>query len=1420
MSFMKKHGMIIGVAASAVVSIALVVVCVVLPAHADGAGSGSGGSGSGSGGSASIHWKYEDAKPATANGVRAFLSSMGYPDAGTAANVTTINTSLSQAVNECNASFIGEGSADCRLVAVGIVGNDDYRKWYESSTWQDRGAWSEAWRAETIGKTYYHNEQPYDVNRMWSDKTGQRNITGMVENNVARDLKASLRVIVLAKNQPQPPKPKTYKMSVSTDQQSPAGLLVGSREPVVDVLHAQASTDVREDVMARWSLHYDGHPDGYVPAKSVVRDVPVRNHGDTRVSFTPADLGFEYWVEGSYWFDVQIGKQAHLEELVDTPDRDPREMFRVSVLAPPAPVKTVQKGTSADRMSNETRIATSTGRGLYELHFVDEIDPHGKAYSVEGMKVVDTSDHDRDISDQFTIAWDKNTNRVSADRDASKGMLPFDHTVDFRFTVVTSKPDFGKITDQAKVSWNHRPSVDTEGKEFPTWRPAPDKSWIKQDPTTGKWAAVIDPDHTNTTGADNHVFLDGDRVASVVNGTVAADLVQAPEKFELKDDWSRASYIFKADDASKVRVYQAEAGSETKSSVSDIANQGVDVTDQFDIVMNGTSVSATAKNSYLAKLKGLDKPLQVTMLVPGVVSFASGKGAEQVRQDFGKAAGDELLFCQAPAPVAGGAAADLTNSGSETMNTHEIATNEPKICGYVPPVNKDVISESSQGGGQESVDGKVVYPGQRVEYQLITEPKLPADLAYGVKSVVFTDQYDQYLKPDKQTVEMMDLNTGRVIAKSKYTTKWDDGKHLFQLTITDAELIGQWRNGGAPRVQIRFEGTVSKNAPTDHKVSNQWLLTINNSLTPSNEVFNLPPEFHPTKQDLSSKDKTISIDGKTLMLGDTGVYRISLDARQGNQAYAVWKLGMVDDFDEEYVSIDPSKIEVIGSDGKDYTKAFNIKIIDGVVYVFAQTVDTPVPATGETVKGDPQPADLKKYAESDKHDPLKDPAIDQGLLGRTYDIDLPFTVIKISDGKVIKNTATQIINDARKHTNTVFNELKPVNPSKDVVVKVNGESVNGKSIYKDSLFLYQLDSSILPANRAYPQATLWTADDQLNPKVDQYTGQWAVYASRDLVKDGKVIATQGEKIAGSGFDSQAFGGDLFTLTYDESGKIHMQATVLYLKLVSASADREVGWRLYIQCKRIAYTERHDNFWVERYNDKELKSNIVWTRTPNLTPKLRIIKFDTKSGLPQGDRNDPKDALNVTGDTDITVRIYNDSATDPDTQRGAVFLGKDLILEDTTIAGDGTVVGWQYPQGWDTYQLKAGKYVDVHGTLKGVSNHHTNRAKVSGKPFLPCPVQVNPEPFAPTGKVESPAQTMKDSTIIDGVSMCGDTRVDSNTDDWNGIHPQSAGFELPETGVNILIMSLLALSLLGGSIAFIPGNLLSFWRRRNRCMCSQ
>ncbi|MZO10782.1 peptidase, partial [Bifidobacterium pseudocatenulatum] len=879
---------------------------------------------------------------------------------------------------------------------------------------------------------------------------------------------------------------------------------------------------------------------------------------------------------------------------------------------------------------------------------------------------------------------------------------------------------------------------------------------------------------------------------------VGRNLIQAPKQFTLTDDWTAADYIFDAD-TKNIRVYEATAGTDRESSVSDIVNTGKDVTDQFDITVQGTKATATAKASYLKGLKKLKNPKQVTLLIPGRINFADGKGAAQVRKDFGKQAGDELTFCTAPNGK------NLTNGGSETVNNHTEPTNKPQICGYIPPVKKDVVSEASQGGDQESVDGKVVQPGQKVEYQLNTQPQLPADLAYEVKSVSFTDSYDAYLKPDKQTLEMMDLNTGKPVSKKKYTTTWDDSKHMFTLTVTDQETISQWRAGTSPRLQVRFEGTVADDAPTDHKVGNKWVLTLNNSLTPSNEVFNIPPKLDPVKKD-TQKDPTISIDGKTALLGDEIYYHVTIDARQDNQAYKVWRLGMTDDYDDEYLKLDATNVEITDETGKDVTDKFNIQDKDGALYAYAKLVDTEIPATGETVKGDPQPEDLKTYSESDEHDPLTQPAIDQTLLGHTYTVTMPMTVIKVTDGYTVKNKATQVLNKIRKDTNEVTNPLKPITPAKDVTVKVGGASANGKSIYKGRSFLYQLDSSILPANRAYPQVDKWDIVDSLDPAFDEYTGQWAVYATRDLLSGGEALASKGDRIAGSGFDSSKLGGDLFTLsaaTVDGRNVVTIEATDRYRALVSDDSH-EAGWRAYIQCKRLAVTDRHENQFTEHYNDKTLESNVVWTRTPDMTPSIDVQKWDRKSGWPNGDRDNSKDALTVSGDTEIVFTITNTSKTDPDTKQGAVFRTKDIKLEDSTIVGDGEVVDLKYPADWDTKVLKPGESVEVTGTLKGVTKTHTDRAKVAGTPLTECPVDTS----APFGdgtsddesgsKPEAETESKSDDVVtIDGKDYCSDTKVESATDDWNGYRKS-----LAQTGAGIALIALAAVVVLGGGAALM------------------
>lgn len=1340
-----------------------------------GGGTGSGGNGGGTGGSASIHWKYNESWPASPSGVRSALSAMGYPDAGGNGNDATIRSSLSQAINQCNSSFTGTGPADCRLVAVGIVGNDNYHKWYQGSNWEDATAWANAWTAETSGRTYYYQGTGYQTSMSWHDKIGTRSVNSMVKDNVMADLSASIRVVVLAKNQPAQPK---YKLSVTTAQSSPAAMTVGSVSPVHDVITTSANgSSIRENVSAKVIMHYDGQRNGYVAAKSAEKTMTLGNTGTANSpDFTPSDFGMSQWQEGTYWFDVQVAKQGKMAAAVDTTDREASESFPVAAVPPSKPSKSIQEGTSADQMVNRTTITTGTGRGGYEMTIQDRITPNGVNYSIDKYKLVDTTSG-ADVSGDFTITWDRNANTVTAVRTAAKGEMPLDHTYAFSFDVTVAKPDFSKIDDVASVKWNQEPSVNTDGKSFPTWRPNPDKSWIKQ--INGKWQAEIDPSKSNQTGADTETFLDGDTVGSVVNGTVAANLIQAPTKLTLTDDWAKADYIFDAADASKIRVYAADASSEKQSSVADIANTGTDVTDRFMISVNGTVATATAKAAYLASLKGLAKAKQVTLLIPGTVNFANGGGAKQVRSDFGKQAGDELTFCTNPSNVNDGAG--LTNAGSETVNTQSEDTNEPEICGYVPPVTKDVLAEASQGGDQSSVDGKTVFPGQKVEYKLETTPKLPANLAYQVTKVGVTDSYDRYLNVDKQTLEVTDLNTGNIIPKSQYTGTWDDSAHTVRIAFSDAWVKANWKAGSNPRILVRFEGTVSKDAPANTKVDNQWKLTLNNSITPSNIVENTPPDDHPSKQD-TQKDAKINIDGKTAVLGDRIYYRVNLDASKlDNTAYVVQRLGMVDDYDQEYLKLDTTGIQVLDAQGSDVTGKFNIQDKDGVVYAFFKTVDTTIPATGETVKGDPQPSDLKAYSTA-KPDPLTSPAIDQKVLGQTYQIVLPMTVKAVKDGYTVKNTAIQVTNNEQKLTNTVSNPLKQINPSKDVTVNVGGASADGQSIYLNHLFLYQLDSSTLHTNRAYQQITDWKITDDYDQSHDRYTGQWAVYATKDVAEyqDGKAVtlAKKGDRIAGSGVDSTKFGGDLFTAV-DKDGVLTVTATARYLAIASSNDTTEQGWRAYVQMERIKTGDVKNQF-IENLNGQDRPSNVVITHTPDQTPSISIEKYDAKSGMKAGDRNDPKDALDVTGDTEIVFHITN---------TGKASLSK-IDLKDQTITGSGTVVDFKYPANWSTLVLKPGASVDVTGTLKGIkaNDHHTDRAKVTAQPIIDCPV-IDSDPF--DGKT---AKTDPDK-------VCYDTAI-SAKDDWNGYTVSRPALAHTGSSVTLLLVAAVALAGAGTTIVAV------------------
>ena len=555
--------------------------------------------------------------------------------------VSRIKSSCTEAINQAVADKSDGDATQARVIGVAATiadSSDGLVPWGTNPT-AFRNRFDANWNALGDKSDDLKGYDSTWVQKVHDKFTDQITTTG-------NQYPTGVQVVCVAVNNQQPP--RDYDLTVTTNHRQGADLKVGSTDPIGDTLHASNNgSGIKENLNGTAIIHYEGQKDGYVAAKTVSKPIAFANSGDTQLDrlATPADFGMGHWQEGRYWIDIQVAKQGGMKSSVDTADKDPSETWNVSAEPPTPPVKTIDEGVSADGMTNRTVIRYGTGKGGYEMTLKDKITADGVDYAVDDYGLVDKTDG-RDVSGEFTITWDRKTDTVSAVRSADKGEMPLDHEIEFSFDVTVSRPkDFRKVKDHATGRWNQEAEADAGSKEFDTWQPNPDKSWIFE--RDGKWQAVIDPQETNKTGGDAHTYLDGDKVGSVVNGTIGKNLIQAPNKLVLTDDWTAADYLFDPD-TKNIRVYESTAGTDRESSVSDIVNTGKDVTDQFDITVQGTTATAKAKASYLKGLKKLKNPRQVTLLIPGRIDFAGGRGAEQVRKDFKKDAGDELTFCTAP----------------------------------------------------------------------------------------------------------------------------------------------------------------------------------------------------------------------------------------------------------------------------------------------------------------------------------------------------------------------------------------------------------------------------------------------------------------------------------------------------------------------------------------------------------------------------------------------------------------------------------------------------------------------------------------------------------------------------------------------------------------------------------------------------
>jgi adhesin isopeptide-forming family sspB-C2 type protein len=1153
-----------------------------------------------------------------------------------------------------------------------------------------------------------------------------------------------------------------YELGAST--KAGAAPAAGSTDQVCDTISlTNNGSTIVEDLSVTSTVVFTGQNG---QQKTSTKSVTGTNNGDTEVCFAPSELGLTEWTPGDGRFDLQVTQQGKMTNSVDMPDDDPAEAFLIPAVPPNKDAeKHITEGTSADSMYNISSFPTDGGIGGSNLWFDDTVWCEGQECYVDDQYVT----QDGAKVDFFTFntpdgtTLDPNEHHLLINFDPSKvegGLVPGIHSEYVAYaTIYMVDPGNSKVRDSVTVHWTGHGVPDWESTppemEFPTWTFTPDKVLTVPN-ADGVCQTAIDPDWTNEVAADGKTFLNGSDLCAVINGTIGADLAQAPKVIQLGEFPESMDYIWDAPtDPKDVRFYIQDVTDDEKSSVPNILETGKDITDQVTIDLKAMTLTLSDElSASLVRTSGK----QITATLKGVANYANmgvstpeqiEAGNQQALEDFGKQTGDELHFCVNPDNAPDGlGGTDLTNSATQTVNGVTKPTNKPGVCGYVPPVVKDVLSAAAQGGNQYSINGKTVTGGQIVTYKLTTTPTMNPTLGTDVVTIG-VDDLPEWVTPDRSSIMIIEKTLGVIPLGDMTITSAPSGRGwVATLSKTAvAELTGT-----VPSFEVTFDATVDEDLDPGTIITNEWTLILDKSRITSNIVKNPTPTDEPSK-DVVRPDTGVSINGKTTLVGDEGswvVYADKTSMSDGKGAYAPVQFCIQDPLPTEHLDHHLDQVKVLGVDGTEVTASWSQHYDEttGTLTMCGKLADTLIPATGETINStattqagvtyspNTVPGDVPGFAAVPEggFDPLTTATLDPVLSDGVYKIVIPFTVASFTD-QTITNQATQVMNGVTTVTNVVGVPVKQIEPTKDVVVNIDDPSANDSTIILGSNFLYQIKSSVLPANRAYPEVVHDVWDDQLNLAMSTPTAKWICTVDTDLYSvDGKsLIAAAGTTVGGS---DDAPVADEYTdmcgLTISETGQVHAWVTEKYQALEVADTTHEHGISFWVQMLKISVGDETNQFKETLTDGSERLSNIVITHTPDQTPSISLEKYDLVTGVDTtgaeglGNRDTMGNALSVKKGEDVKVGylitntggtdLVNIKLTDQVTVGGAtVTLDPDLLaqLEQTT--------------------LTPGATFTVTGVISGITGDHTNVGTVEATPVLDCPVvDDNPWDDVPAG----------------------------------------------------------------------------------------
>jgi Predicted outer membrane protein len=533
----------------------------------------------------------------------------------------------------------------------------------------------------------------------------------------------------------------------------------------------------------------------------------------------------------------------------------------------------------------------------------------------------------------------------------------------------------------------------------------------------------------------------------------------------------------------------------------------------------------------------------------------------------------------------------------------------PPTPPVVPPT-KDVTKTD----GGDSIDGGNVALNSDFVY-VLNSSVLPAGRTEEMKKWTIDDDFDESYDKYNGTYNVYattafgDYKKGDKLPQDFFTGEEKDGHVIFKATSKFLKVVNE-NMDKAVGYSIHADFYRYKDS---EEVDNTFVEVTNNHTEDSNQVDTHTKAPEPHKFDLDkpqydiSGDSLLDDDGEMndrygdsnnnpylddpinnedhnintaeVERGQTLYYQLWLDTTPFDKTSELTQLRMVDDYDEERLTTDVSKVKVYDKSGHDVTSYFKVEDVEGKLIISANVFIEATNSSGKKV----QVVDTSKIS-----------------LGQYYKIDAPMTVKDdVEDGVDIINTAAQEWTDSDGTDNSHITEKRvnhvPSLPTKDVTKTDGGESIDGDNIALNSDFVYVLNSSVIHANRI-DDKTSWVIDDDFDEKFDRYNGSFKVYATTDFgdYKKGDVLPED------------------FFVGKEEKGHAIFSAQQKFLDVVNEHKDQAVGFSIHADFYRYKDSQEVDNVFDEIVNDVKEKSNEVTTHTPKPEPHkfdLSESKFD-------------------------------------------------------------------------------------------------------------------------------------------------------------------------------------------------------------------